>query len=113
MKRTIRPFAISMLPFIFLTCRKENTSTDACAGHGATVRKISNQAATIKLTATHFPVWIIEDGTIDAKLIPCNFPMEFYQDDLKVTISGDVKSSASGPLDPCCMEYFVITSISR
>ena len=58
-------------------------------------------------------VYIIEQGYIDSKLIPCNLPMEFYQNDLQIVISGDVKSTIQGGPGSCCNENFVITKISR
>ena len=94
------------------SCKKEKDIT-GCFSNAATVRQILNKQAVIKLTATVNPVWIIEQGTIDTKLIPCNFPMEFYQDGLQVTISGEVKSTLQVGAGPCCIENFVITQISR
>lgn len=68
----------------------------------------------VKLTATVTePVYLVEEGTIDTRLIPCNFPMEFYQNDLQVNISGEVKSTQQIGSAPCCAENFVIKEISR
>ena len=95
------------------SCKKEEKATN-CFSDAPTVRVITNKKATIKLTATYVePVYLVEEGTIDTRLIPCNFPMEFYQDDLPVTISGEVKESKQTRLVPCCAENFVITKISR
>lgn len=97
---------------IFSSCKKDKSSTECF--HGAvTVRQITNKQAVVKLTATVNPVWLIEQGSIDTKLIPCNFPMEFYQNDLQVIISGEVKSTPQAGPGPCCLENFVITKISR
>ncbi len=100
--------------FILVTivgsCKKDKNSMECFPG-APTVRHITNKHAVIKLTATVNSVWIIEQGTIDNKLIPCNFPMEFYQDGLPVIISGEVKSTPQG--GPCCTENFFITKISR
>lgn len=82
-----------------------------CFPGAPTVRQITNKQAVIKLTATVNSVWIIEQGSVNTKLIPCNFPMEFYQDGLPVIISGEVKSTPQG--GPCCTVNFVITKISR
>jgi hypothetical protein len=92
------------------SCKKSKDIT-GCFPNAATVRQISNKQAVIKLTATVNPVWIIEQGSIDNKLIPCSFPVEFYQDGLQVIISGEVKSTPQA--GPCCTENFVITKISR
>jgi len=101
-----------ILIIIFNSCKKEKETTE-CFPNVTTVRQISNKQAVIKLTATVNPVWIIEQGSIDTKLIPCNFPMEFYQDGLQVIISGEVKSMPQSGPGPCCTENFVITKISR
>jgi hypothetical protein len=95
-----------------LSCKKAKSPSD-CSPGAPTVRQILNKQATIKVTAMIHPVYIIEDGAIDTKLIPCNFPMEFYQADLRVTISGEVKQTVQPAGMPCCMEYFVITKITR
>jgi hypothetical protein len=96
---------------ITISCKKEN-KTDGCFPGATTTRQIVNKQAVIKLTATVNPVYIVEQSAIDTKLIPCNLPMEFFQDDLQVVISGEVKStSQSGGV--CCIENFVITKITR
>jgi len=99
-----------MLVIIVGSCKKGKKTT-GCFPDATTVRKISNKRAVIKLTATINPVWIIEQGAIDTKLIPCNFPIEFYQNELQVIISGEVKSTPQ--VGVCCTENFVITKISR
>ncbi len=58
-------------------------------------------------------IYIIEQGTIDTKLIPCNLPIEFVQDNLQVIISGDVKLRPREANEPCCTEDIVITKITR
>jgi hypothetical protein len=97
---------------IVSSCKKEKNST-GCFPGATTVRQITNKQAVIKVTATINPVYIIEQGSIDTKLIPCDLPIEFYQNDLHVVISGDVKSTLQGGPGPCCNENFVITRISR
>jgi hypothetical protein len=92
------------------SCRKEK-ETGACLTASKTVRTITDKAAVIKLTATVNGVYILEQGSTE-QLIPCNFPMEFYQNDLQVTISGNVKSIPQGAAS-CCTENFVITTITR
>ena len=95
------------------SCKKEDKTTP-CFADRATTRKISNKKATVKLTATLAePVYLVEEGAIDTRLLPCNLPMEYYQQDLQVTISGEVKATAQTGSVPCCAEDFVITAISR
>jgi hypothetical protein len=110
----MRHFLPSITFFTLVTivgsCKKDKNIT-GCFPNATTVRQISNMQAVIKLTATVNPVWIIEQGLIDNILIPCNFPMEFYQDGLQVIISGEVKSTLQS--GSCCTENFVITKISR
>ena len=96
-----------------VSCKKEDKATD-CFPNTPTARVIDNKKAVVKLTATAVePVYLVEEGTIDSRLIPCNFPMEFYQHDLQVTLSGEVKATEQTGAVPCCAENFVITSISR
>lgn len=112
MRHFLTLFTFFILITIFNSCKKDKETTQ-CFPNAPTVRQISNKQAVIKLTATVNPVWIIEKGSIDTKLIPCNFPMEFYQDGLQVIISGEVKSTPQAGPGPCCTEKFVITKISR
>lgn len=94
------------------SCKKYIYSTECLAGDPI-VRLITNKQAVIKLNATVNLVWIIEQGSVDNKLIPCNLPMEFYRDGLQVIISGEVKSTPQAGPEPCCTENFVITKITR
>jgi hypothetical protein len=95
------------------SCKKEDKTTD-CFPNTSTVRIIDNKKAVVKLTATATePVYLVAEGSIDTRLIPCNFPLEYYQNDLEVTISGKVKASQQAGLVACCAENFVITKISR
>ncbi len=96
---------------LFCACRKKN-DTGECFPGSPTVRQIVNKPAVVKVTATVTPVYLVEEGTIDTRLIPCNLPMEFLQHDLQVIISGDIKATSQGA-GPCCDENFVITKISR
>jgi len=54
------------------SCRKDKKTTE-CFPNSTTIRQITNKQAVVKLTATVKPVYIIEQGSIDTKLIPCNF----------------------------------------
>ena len=104
-------FLLSM--FNLVSCKKEDKATD-CFPNTSTVRVIDNKKAVVKLTATAVePVYLVEEGTIDTRLVPCNFPMEFYQHDLQVIVSGEVKVTPQTGSAPCCAENFVITKISR
>jgi hypothetical protein len=87
-------------------CKKNNRPGNDCFPGAATVRQIVNKQATIKLMATINPVYIVEDGAIDTKLIPCNFPIEFYENDLRVTTSGEVKATPQTAFGPCCTENY-------
>ncbi|RPD43439.1 hypothetical protein [Paracnuella aquatica] len=99
--------------YLPISCKKEDKATDCFSGI-STVRTINNKRVVVKLTATYFePVYLVEEGTIDTRLIPCNFPIEFYQHDLQVTISGEVKATQQRGSAPCCAENFLITKISR
>jgi hypothetical protein len=106
-------FGLFVLIIMLGGCKKTSTSGTDCFPGATTVRQITNKPAVIKLTATINAVYIVEQGSIDTKLIPCNFPQEFYQNDLQVTISGEVKSTPQVGQGPCCTENFVITSITR
>ncbi len=108
---------VILFSFVFSAtgCKKEKASGN-CFSNEPTHRTITNKKATVRLTATYlYPVYLVEDGALDTKLIPCDFPVEqgFYQDGLQVTISGQVKNPVQFPGAPCCFENFVITTISR
>lgn len=74
---------------IVAACKKESTSTPDCFPNYATSRQITDQQSTVKLLNNTF--YIIEQGTIDTQLKPCNLSKEFQVDDLPVIVSGDVK----------------------
>lgn len=90
---------------------KDKNSGTNCFPDTSIVRQIVNKNASIKLLNTQF--FIVEDGTIDTKLNPCNLPREFQVDNLLVLISGDVKSTFYSGVGPCCTENFEITSILK
>ena len=107
--------ALMVLLFLFnlISCKKEDNAPD-CFPNASTVRVINNKKAVVRLTATAVePVYLVEEGTIDTRLIPCNLPMEFYQHNLQVIVSGEVKVTQQAGSVPCCAENFVITKISR
>lgn len=112
MRYIFTSLAFLIVIVIVFSCRKDKKTTE-CFPDSIIIRQIINKSAVIKLTATVNPVYIIEQGSIDTRLIPCNFPMEFYQDNLQVIISGEVKSRLQGESEPCCTENLIITKISR
>ena len=97
-------------------CKKKEAIVNGCESNAPTSRVITGKKATVKLTgtATH-PIYLVEEGSIDTKLVPCNYPTgaDYYQHDLQVIISGEVKSTPSTAYGPCCMESFVITTIAK
>ena len=111
MLRVFSVMALAAFASLFFSCKKQDQK-DACFPGVATVRKITDKPAVVKVIATANTVYIVEQGTIDTKLIPCNLPKEFAQNDLAVIVSGDVKATpqTSGP---CCSENFVISEIKR
>jgi hypothetical protein len=112
MRHLLTLITFFILVTIVSSCQKDKESSK-CFPRATTVRQITNKQAVIKVTAMINPVYIIEQGSIDTKLIPCELPMEFYQNDLQVIISGEVKSTPQVGPGPCCTENFVITKISR
>ena len=95
---------------LFSSCEKEEIEVIDCFPNEATTRQIINKQATIKLANNQY--YIVENGAIDTKLIPCNLPQEFQINNLVVTISGDVKATIQNGT-PCCSENFVISNIVR
>ncbi|KYP15742.1 hypothetical protein [Flavihumibacter sp. CACIAM 22H1] len=94
-------------------CGKEN-KPDSCNSSQATVRKIVDKKAVVRVTdrATE-PVYLVEAGTIDSRLIPCTLALEYYLDGLEVTISGEVKAAVHLASTPCCAAPIVLTKISK
>jgi hypothetical protein len=96
---------------IFQSCKKNKSSTVECFPNEITTRQITNKQATIQLTNGQF--YIVEQGTIDTKLNPCNLTQEFQVNNLQVTISGDIKETTQGVSGPCCTDNFVISKITK
>lgn len=111
MRHFIPVLALLIPAMVFTSCKK-NDNKGVCFPGASTIRQITDKPAVIKVTATMYAVYIVEQGAIDTKLIPCNLPKEFFQNDLQVTISGEVKATPQGS-GPCCTENFVITKITR
>jgi hypothetical protein len=93
------------------SCKKENNAAADCFPGATTVRVITNKKAMIKVTGSQ--IYIVEENTIDTKLNPCALDPKFKIDNLLVNISGQVKATPQVGPGPCCIENFVITSISR
>lgn len=110
-----RLFIVTLLfPIIpFAGCKKDGKIA-RCNSAEPTIRQVTNKKATIQLsTLSTEPVYLVEEGTIDTKLIPCNLPSEFYENGLQVTISGDVKPVTGNNMAPCCVEGIDLTDIKR
>lgn len=105
--------ALLVLLSLSLSCKKEKEAAP-CFANEPTTRQLVNRKATVKLTATITePVYLVEEGTFDTRLLPCNLPMEFYQHNLTVTVSGEVKAAPQTAQVPCCAANFVVTAITR
>lgn len=97
---------------LFSSCKKNNIDPgNTCFEGVPTSRQITNQKALIKLSGEEY--FIIIENTFDSRLKPCNLEKSYQVNDLPVTVSGDVKSTAGNGLAPCCTFNFVITSISK
>jgi hypothetical protein len=96
---------------LLLSCAKNQSSALDCLQDEITVRNIVKAEATIIRTGELY--YIIEQGTIDTRLLPCNLDPAYETDRLQVVISGMVKASAQIGPGPCCTENFVITFISK
>lgn len=94
-------------------CKKGKEAADDCNAAATTIRQIINKTAIIKITAPGAVPYLVETGSIDGKLIACNLPGSFYQNDLLVTVSGDVKQTTRPVQEPCCSQNFFITRITR
>ena len=95
------------------SCRKDTKPSENCFSNDQTVRQIVNKLATIKSSGTAGKFYIVESGTIDTRLNPCNLAIEFQVNNLQVEISGEVKATVQGGPGLCCIENFVITKISK
>ncbi|ANE51676.1 hypothetical protein SY85_15375 [Flavisolibacter tropicus] len=102
---------ITILLTFASSCKKDNHTSPDCLPDTPTYRQVNNRSATIISASGEF--YILEQGTIDTKLKPCNLPNEFQVNNLQVTISGNVKQTTQGNSQPCCIENFVITRITR
>ncbi|MCC6290323.1 MAG: hypothetical protein IT249_20795 [Chitinophagaceae bacterium] len=117
--KVLLTLAVFLIMLCICSCKKDDNKdkhfpNPDCKSDEATTRTINNKKAVVRLTATYYEsIYLVEENTIDTRLIPCNFPMEFFQDGLAVMISGDVKATQQKPSTPCCAENFVITKIRK
>lgn len=102
-------FIIIFFVTVLTSCKKDKSSVVDCIPNTSTSRQILNSHAIIK--EYYGKYFIVEEGTIDTKLNPCNLTEEFQVDNLQVTVSGEVKFTPQTGV--CCTENFVITRISR
>ena len=59
------------LLLLLVSCKKEkNNSITGCSPDAITIRQITNKQAVIEVTGMINGIYIIEQGTIDTKLIP-------------------------------------------
>lgn len=76
-------FILLILVGLFLySCKKENSKPDDCSPNSITYRQIINKQATIRQLPSGL-FYIVEQATIDTKLIPCNLPIDFQIDNIK------------------------------
>ena len=92
-------------------CKKEAVSTSGCYPGAETIRQIEDKQATIQQVDNVY--YILEQGTIDTRLLPCNLPQEFKEDGLSVVVSGAVKARIRNGVEPCCTDNFVIDEIKN
>lgn len=96
---------------VIISCSKEGSTEPSCATDAPIERTIIDQAAMVWESEGKY--YISEHNTIDTKLIPCNLDPSFAIDNLSVLVSGDVKKAPFTDDEPCCTNYFIITSITR
>ncbi len=102
---------ILIVSIICINCKKSKTTTfENCFTDSPLQRVIINKIATVKLSGQQY--YIIEQNAIDTKLVPCNLPNNFKQDNLQVILSGNVKSIPWNTMEPCFTAGLEITSIS-
>ncbi len=106
-------YTILILPSNACKKDKKEPSADDCFSGSTIIRQITDAEATVHVTATAQGIYLVEKGAIDTRLIPCNLPAGFLQNNLAVTISGEVRTGVSLMGGPCCTQNFVITKISR
>jgi hypothetical protein len=93
------------------SCNKDNAPKTTCDTNAPTERTLTSKAATVKEIAGKF--YIIEQNTIDVRLLPCNLDASFAIDNLQVIVSGEVKQTKTKAGEPCCTNNFIINNITR
>ena len=102
---------LSLIAVCFSTsCTRNTDPSGQCDTNAPTSRKIFNHPATVQSLNGQF--YIIEEGTIDTRLLPCFLSATYQVDNLKVIVSGEVKDPVNDG-GPCCTENFQVTKISR
>jgi hypothetical protein len=94
-----------LLVTIFFSCKKSTENKATCFSDITTVRTINSKPTAIQLLNNQY--YIVEQLTIDTKLLPCNLADEFKVNNLLVTVTGGVKNTIQN--GTCCTENFVIT----
>jgi hypothetical protein len=112
MQKTFVVLLLAAGTCLFYACKKNDAKTSDCFPDASTYRQIVDKPATIKQQPGGV-FFIIEQGTIDTKLNPCNLPGDFQANNLQVIVSGNVKATVQGGPGPCCTENFVITEIKK
>ena len=96
------------------SCKKTQSGIDenACFNDAEATRQITNSPAAIfQLPDSSFV--LVEEGTFDTWLIPCNLPSEFEENNLLVVLSGKTRPQVSTVPAPCCPEEMIVTQIAR
>lgn len=85
---------------ISLSCNKDAVKDGSCFPNTETYRQLKDAPAEIwENGSSHF--LIMEDGTTDARLLPCNLPAEFQVNGLLITVGGDIKAFVHAGPAPC------------
>ena len=92
-------------------CKQDDQNGAPCFGGAPTTRHIINKPATVQLSGGEY--YIVEQHTIDTRLLPCYLKQEFRISGLSVKVSGEVKGSIPGSNGPCCTEGLIIAKITR
>lgn len=99
-----------LLILLTLSCQKEDES--GCNDDAKTVRIITRAPASISFFENQY--FIIEQNTIDTRLLPCTLPVAFQKEKLAVTISGEVKDYPNGEkVQICCTERIILRLIQE
>lgn len=104
-------FLITSFALCLFSCKKEKQIRQDCFEGFTAQRQLTDAAAIIKMIdETYF---IMEEGTYDERLFPCNLPDKFKKNDLTIKVSGTVYAFASAPPGPVYTNGLVISAISE